>query len=89
MRTGRPRKPLEITEEDQNKLQLIARRPKSGQAMALRARIVLSGEQGMSNSEVAGKLQITDATVGKWRERFRELGMDGLLDEPRVGRRAR
>jgi transposase len=85
MRTGRPRKPLEITEEDRNKLHLIARRSKSSQAMALRARIVLSCEQGMSNSEVARKLQITGVTVGKWRERFRELGLDGLLDEPRVG----
>jgi transposase len=85
MRTGRPRKPLEITEEDRNKLHLIARRSKSSQAMALRARIVLSCEQGMSNSEVARKLQITGVTVGKWRERFCELGLDGLLDEPRVG----
>jgi transposase len=85
MRTGRPRKPLEITEEDRKKLQLIARRPKSGQAMGLRARIVLGCEQGMSNSEVARKLQITGATVGKWREQFREFGLDGLLDEPRVG----
>jgi transposase len=85
MRTGRPRKPLEITEEDRNKLHLIARRSKSSQAMALRARIVLCCEQGMSNSEVARKLQITGVTVGKWRERFRELGLDGLLDEPRVG----
>jgi transposase len=85
MRTGRPRKPLEITEEERKKLQLIARRPKSGQAMALRARIVLGCLQGMSNSEVARKLQITSPTVGKWRERFREFGLDGLLDEQRVG----
>jgi transposase len=39
----------------------------------------------MSNSEVARKLHITGAKVGKWRERFRELGLDGLRDEPRVG----
>src|SRR3954454_6843380 len=51
----------------------------------MRARIVPSCEQGMSNSEVARKLHITGATVGKWRERFREFGLDGLLDEPRVG----
>jgi transposase len=53
--------------------------------MALRARIVLTCEQGMSNAEVARKLCITGATVGKWPERFRESGLDGLLDEPRVG----
>ena len=85
MRTGRPKKPLEIVAADREKLSMIARRPKSAQAMAMRARIVLSCEQGMSNSEVALKLHITGATVGKWRERFREFGMDGLLDEPRVG----
>ena len=85
MRTGRPKKPLEIADEDREKLSMIARRPKSAQAMAMRARIVLSCGQGMSNSEVARKLHITGATVGKWRERFREFGLDGLLDEPRVG----
>ena len=85
MRTGRPKKPLEIVDEDREKLSMIARRPKSAQAMAMRARIVLSCGQGMSNSEVARKLHITGATVGKWRERFREFGLDGLLDEPRVG----
>ena len=85
MRTGRPKKPLEITDEDRDKLQTIARRPKSAQAMAMRARIVLCCGEGMSNSEVAHKLRITGATVGKWRERFRKQGLDGLLDEPRVG----
>src|ERR1700761_4538203 len=85
MRTGRPTKPLQISEEDRSKLGLIARRPKSAQAMAMRARIVLSCEQGMSNSEVARKLHITGATVCKWRERFRTDRLEGLLDEPRPG----
>src|SRR3954453_9420610 len=85
MRTGRPTKPLEVANEDREKFGLIARRPKSAQAMAMRARIVLSCEEGMSNSEVARKLHITGAMVGKWRERFREFGLDSLLDEPRVG----
>lgn len=85
MRTGRPKKPLEINDEDRDKLQTISRRPKSAQAIAIRARIILSCGQGMSNAEVARKLHITGATVGKWRERFRKDGMDGLLDEPRVG----
>jgi transposase len=85
MRTGRPKKPLEILAEDREKLNMIARRPKSAQAMAMRARIVLGCEQGMNNSEVARKEHVTGATVGKWRERFREFGLDGLLDEPRVG----
>jgi transposase len=78
-------KALEITDEDRDKLRRIALRPKSAQAMAMRVRIVLSCGRGMSNFEVARKLRITGATVGKWRERYRQLGLDGLLDEPRVG----
>ena len=53
--------------------------------MALRARIVLSCREGVSNSQVARKLRVTGSTVGKWRERFRKEGMEGRLDEPRVG----
>jgi len=30
-------------------------------------------------------LHVSGATVGKWRERFGKFGLDGLLDEPRVG----
>ena len=85
MRTGRPKKALQITDEDREKLNTMARRPKTAQAMAMRARIVLDCARGLSNSEVARKLHITGATVGKWRERFRKSGLEGLLDEPRVG----
>jgi transposase len=53
--------------------------------MALRARIVLESEQGLSNAAIAKRLHLAGATVGKWRERFRRFGMEGLLDEPRVG----
>jgi len=85
MRTGRPKQPLKISDDDREKLDMIARRWKSSQAMATRARIVLHCGGGMNNAEVAAKLNITGATVGKCRERFLNLGMDGLLDEPRVG----
>jgi len=85
MRTGRPKKALQISDEDRQKLTTMARRPKSSQAMAMRARIVLDCEQGWSNADIAERLNITGATVGKWRERFREFGLDGLLDEQRVG----
>src|SRR5262249_53582418 len=63
----------------------LARCPKSFQAMSLRARIVLGCDEGLSNSVVAKKLQITGATVCKWRERFRVKRLEGLLDEPRPG----
>ena len=64
---------------------MLARRPKTAQAMALRARIVLGCDEGQSNAAVAEGLRITGATVCKWRERFRVNRLEGLLDEPRPG----
>ena len=64
---------------------MLARRPKSAQATAMRARIVLGCNDGLSNAEVAKRLKITGATVCKWRERFRVERLEGLLDEPRLG----
>ena len=64
---------------------MLARRPKSAQAIAMRARIVLACEEGLSNSAAACKVHVTGATVCKWRERFRVNRLEGLLDEPRPG----
>jgi transposase len=49
------------------------------------SQIVLQCADGHANDEVARKLGLTRPTVGKWRERFRERRMEGLLDEPRPG----
>src|SRR5713226_753455 len=85
MRTGRPIAPLSVTAEERERLQEWARRPKTAQALALRSRIVLECAAGQPNVVVAGKLGITHQTVGKWRQRFVEQRLDGLLDEPRPG----
>src|ERR1043165_6248139 len=85
MPAGRPTLPLQVTAEEKDKLTLLARRPKTSQALALRARIVLAIEAGLNNNQVAAKLAVTKPTVGKWRERFRLNRLEGLLDEPRPG----
>jgi len=85
MRTGRPIAPLSVTAEERERLQEWARRPKTAQALALRSRIVLECAAVQPNTVVAGKLGITHQTVGKWRQRFVEQRLDGLLDEPRPG----
>ena len=85
MGIGRPTKPLNLTAEERDKLAMLARRPKSAPAIAMRARVVLGCDEGLSNGAVAKKLQITGATVCKWRERFRVNRLEGLLDEPRPG----
>jgi transposase len=70
---------------DKEKLELLARRPKTAQRLALRSKIVLRAAEGLSNQNIAKRLGVTGATVGKWRERFRVQGMEGLSDEPRPG----
>lgn len=85
MRTGRPKQPLTVAPADKEKLELLARRPKTAQRVALRSKIVLRAGQGLSNQEIARRLSVTGATVGKWRERYRIHGMKGLSDDSRPG----
>jgi len=85
VRTGRPIKPLVLKPEEQSKLELMARRPKTDQRTAQRARIVLDCAAGLSNTAVAARRGVTIQTVGKWRERFRTRGLVALGDAPRSG----
>jgi len=82
---GRPTQPIVLTDDERGKLQEWARRPKTSQRLALRARIVLGCAEGLQNRQVAHQLRITDQTVCKWRERFRKARLEGLVDEPRPG----
>lgn len=85
MRTGRPISKLSVTEEQRSTLGNWARRPKTGQALALRARIILACAEGKSNKRVAQQARVSQQTVSKWRARFLDKGLEGLLDEPRPG----
>jgi len=82
---GRPTKPVVLTDEERSKLQEWARRPKTSQRLALRARIVLGCAEGLESRQVARQLRITDQTVCKWRSRFGQSRLEGLADEPRPG----
>jgi transposase len=76
---------LKLTMQEHNQLVEWTRRHKTSQALALRSRIVLACAQGVDNSAVAKGCRVTRQTVGKWRRRFLEQRLDGLLDEPRPG----
>jgi transposase len=85
MAGGRPKAALVLTNAERETLEQWARRPKTGQALAQRARIVLACATGIANTAVAKRIGVTMQTVGKWRARFVTHRLDGLLDEPRPG----
>src|SRR5262249_16365697 len=85
MALGRPKAELVVTASEREVLEQWARRPKTAQALAQRARIVLACATGASNTRVATRFGVTNQMVGTWRARFVTRRLDGLLDEPRPG----
>src|SRR3989442_1636940 len=85
MALGRPIPPLQLSREERETLERWVRRPKSAQALAVRARVILACAQGKTNTAVAQQMHLAKPTVGKWRSRFVARRLDGLLDEPRPG----
>ncbi|WP_307188617.1 helix-turn-helix domain-containing protein [Nocardia amamiensis] len=84
-RPGRSKAGLVLTEEERATLQRWVRRPKTVQALAFRARIVLACAEGVSNKQVAAVLRTREQTVARWRGRFVRDRLRGLVDEPRPG----
>ena len=85
MAAGRPLVSFPLGAEQREQLQAWSRRAKTAQALALRSRIVLLAADGLSNTEIARRQGCSLPTAGKWRQRFLDGGLDGLLDEPRPG----
>jgi transposase len=82
---GRPMVELVLSDVERQTLVSWSRRRKSAQALAVRCRVVLACAEGLTNTEVAYRLGVSRPMVGKWRSRFVERRLDGLVDEPRPG----
>lgn len=80
---------IDLTEEEATELESWVRRGTMEQRMVHRARIVLESAAGKKTKEVAMNLGLRAATVSKWRTRFSYVGMKGLADAPRRGKRAK
>jgi len=85
MARGKKAIPVQINDSDRPVLEAWVRRPTTARRLAQRGEIVLAAAAGKTNGEIAGRLRLTYQTVGKWRRRYHERGLDGLQDEPRPG----
>lgn len=74
-----------ISPSERTMLEQWARRRTTAQGLAQRARIVLACAVGHAAPAIAAELRITRQTVGRWRRRFLQKRLDGLVDEPRPG----
>lgn len=75
-----------LTPEARTFLEGQVRRRKTPRSLSDRCRMVLLCADGLQSKDVAATLGVHEHTVGKWRRRFAEDGIEGLTDEYRAGR---
>jgi transposase len=83
---GRKSKDIQITEAQKQELMLWKRSQKLDHRYVLRANIILSTLDGLTVNEIVKQTQCSSRTVIKWRNRFRDKGIEGLQDLPRPGK---
>lgn len=85
-RRGRNAPAIALTEDERKQLESYARSRSMPSGLSGRFRIILLAADGLSNMEISERVGLSRASVGKWRGRYIENGLEGLHDEVRPGR---
>lgn len=75
-----------LTEEERKELTKRANKYTLPYFAVSRARMILLAAQGLSNDEIANRLDTPRKVVSMWRKRFFEERLLGLDERPRPGR---
>jgi putative transposase len=78
---------IKLSEKEQQELEKLVSKHQTGQQMALRARIILAGSSGQTNTAIAQKYAVKHDTVKMWRNRWvklQDLSLDDLSVEQRL-----
>ena len=86
MPRGRPVVPVVLSDEENHQLRRVAGSRSLPHGVVQRAQIVLACAEGEANAAIAQRMGLNPMTVGKWRRRYLELGLEGLHDQLRPGR---
>jgi len=78
--------PIEITSDERDELLTMSRSHKLEKRYVERALIILYSVEGKSLEQIIELTGKSRPVVNKWRQRFRERGLEGLKDAPRSGK---
>jgi transposase len=80
---------INLNDDERNTLQRLVKKHTAKQVVVVRAKIILSADEGIQHQEIAKKLSIRNNTVSTWIARWRDLSHkpaeDRLQDAPRPG----
>src|SRR5215217_6352115 len=77
---------LVLSDEQRRELRRRVRAKGSPARVVERARIVLLAADGLPGLEIAERVGCSEPTVTRWRSRFADFGLAGLVDAPRPGK---
>jgi hypothetical protein len=77
---------IELSDEERDVLESLARSYTLLFWQVVRAQMVLLAARGLRNDQIAARLSCRREVVSRWRKRFFEQRLAGLEDRPRRGR---
>jgi transposase len=80
-------KPLSLSSDDQCELREISSSRSLAAGDVLRARMILMLAAGHTYAEIQQRLETTAPTISRWRKRFLESGVAGLLETRHPGQK--